>query len=71
MWAQSAGLAKWRPLSISRSFRSTPLCGASASMPFGSERPPQTLTEKIVEKHAGLDPGKASPRPGDYISLSP
>ncbi|OXV10745.1 hypothetical protein Egran_01494 [Elaphomyces granulatus] len=48
---------------------------ASASVPWGSfeaKRRPQTLIEKIVQKHASLDLGKrAAPLPGDYISLSP
>ncbi|RYP45031.1 hypothetical protein DL768_008573 [Monosporascus sp. mg162] len=77
MWTRSVGLARLRPLSISRCSRSskipTSLREASTSVPWGSsevERPPQTLTEKIVQKYAILDPGKrAAPRPGDYVAV--
>jgi hypothetical protein len=48
------------------------LAGHSSSTTLPSERqPPQTLTEKIVQRYAiGLPQGKVV-RSGDYISISP
>ncbi|KAI1825177.1 hypothetical protein F4861DRAFT_502675 [Xylaria intraflava] len=74
-----ASLATRRALSTAqcpRSFKTlNPVRGASVSMRWSSSDAklvPQTLTEKIVQKHAHLDPGKrGAPRPGDYVSLSP